>query len=119
MPKHILVVDDDDLLRSFLCTVLREDGHRVEEARNGLDGLDKLSGLEADLVVTDLMMPGIKGDELMGRIRTLKPNLPVVLITAFGSIESAVAAVKAGAYHYLVKPFPMEQLRVTVENALR
>jgi two-component system, NtrC family, response regulator AtoC len=116
---RIMVVEDDEEMRRLLEEELKDAGHEVLTSLSGSAALACMEHTPVDLVVTDLMMPGIKGDELMGRIRSRRPNLPVVLITAFGSIESAVAAVKAGAYHYLVKPFPMEQLRVTVENALR
>ena len=118
-PGRILVVEDDDEMRRLLEEELTEAGHKVVTSGSGSAALECLEHGPVDLVVTDLMMPGLKGDELLAKIRTRKSNLPVIIITAFGSVDSAVAAVKAGAYHYLVKPFSMEQLRVTVENALR
>jgi DNA-binding NtrC family response regulator len=117
--SRIMVVEDDEEMRRLVEEELMDAGHDVLTSVSGSAALDCMEHSPVDLVVTDLVMPGIKGDELMAEVRSRNPNVPVVLITAFGSVESAVAAVKAGAYHYLVKPFPMEQLRVTVENALR
>ncbi len=116
---RLLVVDDDEEMRRLLEEELLEAGHSVLSAGTGGAALECLEHTQVDLVVTDLMMPGLNGDELLARVHAHSPFLPVVIITAFGSVDSAVAAVKAGAYHYLVKPFSMEQLRVTVENALR
>jgi DNA-binding NtrC family response regulator len=121
MSRHerLLVVEDDSEMRSLLEEELREAGYDVLTASSGSAALECLPIAHPDVVVTDLVMPGMKGDELLAQVRSRRPDTPVVIITAFGSVESAVAAVKAGAYHYVVKPFPMEQLLVTVENALR
>jgi two-component system response regulator HydG len=116
---RLLVVEDDAEMRCLLEEELREAGYEVLTASSGDAALECLALAHPDVVVTDLVMPGMKGDELLARIRSGQSEVPVVIITAFGSVESAVAAVKAGAYHYVVKPFPMEQLLVTVENALR
>ncbi len=116
---RILVVEDDEEMRRLLEEELIEAGHSVLTSGTGSSAVVCLEHAEVDLVVTDLMMPGLNGDELLARVHSRSPFLPVLMITAFGSVDSAVAAVKAGAYHYLVKPFSMEQLRVTVENALR
>jgi two-component system, NtrC family, response regulator AtoC len=116
---RLMVVEDDEEMRRLLEEELLEAGHSVLSVGTGGAALECLEHTQVDLVVTDLMMPGINGDELLARVHAHSPFLPVVIITAFGSVDSAVAAVKAGAYHYLVKPFSMEQLRVTVENALR
>jgi two-component system response regulator AtoC len=116
---RLLVVEDDAEMRSLLEDEMREAGFEILTVPNAEAALDCLPLARPDVVVTDLVMPGMKGDELLARIRSRTPEIPVVIITAFGSVESAVAAVKAGAYHYVVKPFPMEQLLLTVENALR
>jgi two-component system, NtrC family, response regulator AtoC len=115
----LLLVEDDEEMRLLLEEELGEAGYEVATAASGMEALQRLDRIGADVVVSDLVMPGMKGDELLAEIRLREPDLPVVLITAFGSIESAVQAVKAGAYHYVVKPFPIQQLLVTVENALR
>ncbi|MCA9754776.1 MAG: sigma-54-dependent Fis family transcriptional regulator [Candidatus Eisenbacteria bacterium] len=115
----VLIVEDDDAMRMLLDEQLTEAGYRVFTAVEGAEGLEQVLRHSVDVVVTDLKMPGMKGDELLEAIRSRDPELPVVVITAFGSIESAVETMKAGAYHYVAKPFRMNQLLVTVGNALR
>jgi two-component system, NtrC family, response regulator AtoC len=115
----ILVVEDDLEMRRFLDEELRHAGYEVVVAARGEEALHHLSIAPVDMVVTDVMMPGIKGHELLVEIRNRLPDIPVVIITAFGSIGSAVDAIKAGAYHYVAKPFSIEQLLATIVGALR
>lgn len=115
----VLVVEDDSAMRSLLNEELAEAGYRVVLAEEGGEALEQLSRHPVDIVVTDLNMPGMKGDRLLDEVRAADADLPVVIITAFGSIESAVETMKAGAYHYLAKPFRMGQLVATLENAAR
>ncbi len=120
MPKSILVVDDDGLMRSFLSTVLREEGHRVTEAKNGKDALASLTEARVDLVVTDLRMPDLSGLDLMRQGKTVKPDARWIIVTAYGSIGSAVEAMKAGASDYLTKPFQSpDELRHVVRRVLK
>ncbi len=120
MPKTVLVVDDDELMRSFLCTVLREEGHRVTEAGSGTEALAALSGAAFDLVVTDLRMPDRSGLELMREGKTMRPDARWVIVTAFGSIGNAVEAMKDGASDYLTKPFQSpDELRHVVRRVLK
>jgi DNA-binding NtrC family response regulator len=120
MPKRILVVDDDELMRSFLSSVLREEGYGIEEARNGTEGLAKLPGSDFDLVITDLRMPGMSGLTLMQEGRKARPDVRWIIITAYGSIGSAVEAMKAGASDYLTKPFrDPRELRHVIGRVLR
>jgi len=120
MGKSILVVDDDELMRSFLSTILKEEGYRTEIACNGKEGLAILMDTEFDLVITDLRMPEISGLELMQKGAKAKPDTRWIVITAFGSIENAVEAVKAGASDYLTKPFNNpDELRHVVRRVLR
>ncbi len=120
MGKSILIAEDDDLFRSFLSTVLQEEGHRVEEARDGKEGLSKLQDGEFDLVITDLKMPGLSGMDLMREGKREKPEVRWIIITAFGSIDSAVEAMKAGASDYLTKPLNNPgELRHVVRRVLR
>jgi DNA-binding NtrC family response regulator len=120
MGKSFLVVEDDDLFRSFLATVLKEEGHRVEEAREGREGLSRLLAGEFDLVVTDLRLPGLSGMDLLREGKKEKPGTRWIVITAFGSISSAVEAMKAGAYDYLAKPLHNpDELRHVIRRALR
>jgi DNA-binding NtrC family response regulator len=115
----LLVVEDDDEMRLFLEEELGERGYRVIAASRGREALQRLTEARVDAVITDLKMPEMQGDELLALLRGRDHDLPVVLITAFGSIDSAVEAIKAGAHHYLAKPFRIEQLLATVEIALR
>ena len=120
MGKSILVVDDDKLMRSFLSTILKEEGHHTEIAGNGREGLATLLDTEFDLVITDLRMPEISGLEFMRKGAKAKPDTKWIVITAFGSIENAVEAVKAGASDYLTKPFNNpDELRHVVRRVLR
>jgi DNA-binding NtrC family response regulator len=120
MAKSVLIVDDDELIRSFLHTILQEEGHRVEEAKNGREGLAKVLAGDFDLVITDLKMPGLTGLELLQEGRKQKPEPRWIVITAFGSIENAVGAMKAGASDYLTKPFrDPDELRRVIQRVLR
>jgi DNA-binding NtrC family response regulator len=117
--RTILVVEDDAEMRLLLEEELRDAGYRVIPAADGAEALQRLTSAEIDVVVTDLVMPGLKGHDVLAEVRSRDPSVPVVIITAFGSIESAVDAMRAGAYHYVAKPFRIEQLLATVENALK
>ena len=120
MGKSILVVDDDRLVRSFISTILKEDGHRVEEAESGQSGLEKFQAADFDLVVTDLRMPDLSGLDLIREGRKLRPESRWIIITAYGSIGNAVEAMKVGASDYLTKPFGSpEELRHVVRRVLR
>ena len=120
MKKSILVVDDDPLIRSFIATILREEGHRVEEAASGRAGLEKFQAAEFDLVVTDLRMPDLSGLDLIREGRKLRPESRWVIITAYGSIGNAVEAMKVGASDYLTKPFGSpEELRHVIRRVLK
>jgi DNA-binding NtrC family response regulator len=117
-PARVLVVEDDDAMRELLADELQAAGYEVVAAGNGAQALARLQRDPVDVVVTDLMMPGMKGNEVLERIRQWDPVMPVVIMTAFGSIESAVESMRAGAYHYVTKPFKMEELVETVGAAV-
>ena len=120
MGKSILVVDDDRLIRSFISTILREDGHRVEEAGSGQSGMEKFQAVDFDLVITDLRMPDLSGLDLIREGRKLRSESRWIIITAYGSISNAVEAMKVGASDYLTKPFGSpEELRHVVRRVLR
>ena len=120
MSKSILVVDDDELMRTFIATVLREDGYVVDMAADGKTGLNKVKNRDFDLVITDLKMPDMNGVDLMQAGREAKPTLSWVIITAYGSINNAVEAMKAGAVDYLTKPFKSpEELRHVIRRVLK
>ncbi len=116
--QGILVVDDDESLREFLEILLVKEGYRVYPAENGEKALDILDSNEISMVISDIRMPGMDGVSLLKAIKTKRPDLPVVLITAFASMDSAVSAMKEGAWDYLTKPFRIEELREILEKAL-
>jgi DNA-binding NtrC family response regulator len=120
MTERVFVVEDEKAVRDLLEEVLRGAGYAVVGHPNGLTALDALvAGEEVDLVISDLRMPGLSGEGLLAQIRQLRPELNVVVITAFGSIESAIEMVKAGAYDYLTKPFGTDELLLTVQRAMQ
>ncbi len=120
MSKSILVVDDDELMRTFITTVLREDGYGVDMASDGKTGLNKVKNRDFDLVITDLKMPDMSGVDLMQAGREAKPAMLWVIITAYGSINNAVEAMKAGAVDYLTKPFKSpDELRHVIRRVLK
>jgi len=120
MPKTILIVDDDKMMRSFLSTVLRGEGYPVEEAGNGKEALESLRRSEFDLVVTDLRMPDLSGVEVMREGRKIRPDARWIIVTAYGSIGSAVEAMQGGASDYLTKPFrDPDELRHVIRRVLR
>ncbi len=116
--ERILIVDDDAAMRRALTEVLGRGGFTVEQAPSGQHGIERLSGEPFDLVVSDLRMPGLGGLNLLREVRRRHPALPVILITAFGTIEDAVSAMKLGAYDFLTKPFSPQDLLRLVRRAL-
>src|SRR5918996_1196741 len=120
MPEQVLVVEDDLELREMLLDALRDAGYASTGFARAEAALQALArGQPADLVLTDLLMPGMHGQELMTRIHRERPELNVVIMTAFGSIDSAIDLVKAGAFDYLTKPLAIDDLLLAVERALR
>ena len=117
-PRTVLLIDDDASLRRVVEYNLREDGFTVVTATSGEEGLAAFQAQPADLVLSDVRMPGIDGVQLLGRIKALAPEVPVVLLTAHGTIASAVEAIKLGAFDYLTKPFDRDRLSATVRKAL-
>jgi DNA-binding NtrC family response regulator len=113
----VLVVEDNDLERNITAETLREEGFAVEEAAVGKRALEILSSSRFDVVLTDLMMPGMSGEELLAQVRSVHPASQVVVLTAHGTIESAVKAMKNGAFYYLTKPTDRETLVMTVGKA--
>ena len=116
-PARLLVVEDDAGMRDFLAGGLRRRGYAAEVAGDGDSALASLASIDVDVVITDLNMRGMNGLELCERIVTNRPDVPVVVITAFGSVDSAIAAMRAGAYDFLTKPFEFEALELAVARA--
>ncbi len=116
---NILVVDDEPNIRRVLEAVLARDGHTVQTAANGQQGLDIISkDSSIDLLITDLIMPDINGVELLAAAKELHPQMSVLMITAHGTIKSAVDAMKLGAFDYVTKPFDLDEIKLVVKNAL-
>ena len=116
---RILIVDDEEVLRDVLDAVLRREGFEVVMAASGEEALSVLDGDEnIDLVILDIMLPGISGIDTLRAVRIANPNLPVIVITAFSSIDGAIEAMKHGAFHYIPKPFKNEEVVLTVNKAL-
>ncbi|MCM2280876.1 MAG: sigma-54 dependent transcriptional regulator [Bdellovibrionaceae bacterium] len=119
--KHILVVDDDAAMRSLLSDFLSHEA-RVTEfplATQALEYLRRAGPDDVDLIISDINMPEMTGTDFAAQSRELRPKVPIILITAFGSIESAIVAIRKGAFDYIVKPFKLTEIGVTVERALR
>lgn len=115
---RILVVDDDGEMRALLAEVLREAGYDVKEVANGAEALIRLRAESFAAIILDKNMPGLSGLDLLPGLRTICPETPVVMITAFGDVATYVDAIEKGAFTYLFKPFRMEELLQALERAL-
>jgi len=118
MASRILFIDDDKAGREVALFNLRKAGYEVTAAEDGQQGLAAFAAGSFDLVVTDVKMPGISGIDVLRRVRGQSPDVPVLVITAFGNVETAVTAMKEGAYDFIGKPFHRDQLLLAVEKAL-
>jgi two-component system response regulator PilR (NtrC family) len=114
----ILIIDDEEVLQDVLSSLLRREGYEVLSAKTGEMGLEVLAEEEVDLVLLDLMLPGISGQEVLKEIRRREPEMVVVVVTAYSSIESAIEAMRQGAFHYIPKPFKNEEVLLTVRKGL-
>ena len=115
---RVLIVDDEEVLRDVLEVVLRREGFDVVSAASGEEALSMLDGEEVDLVILDVMLPGISGIDTLRAMRISNPHLPVIVITASSSIDGAIEAMKHGAFHYIPKPFKNDEVVLTVNKAL-
>ncbi len=118
MAEAILIVDDEEIIRESLSFVLTKEGYRVKEASNGREALDLVKAESFDVVLTDLEMPEMKGIELLENITRFSPETVVVIITAYGSIDSAIAALRKGAVDYILKPVEFDELLVKLRRLL-
>lgn len=115
--EKILVVDDEVLMRNFLVEAFKRKGLEAVAAENGAKALNLIKEQSFDLVITDMKMPGMTGLEVLKGIKEISPRTLVIVVTAFGTIENAVAAMQSGAFHYLIKPFSLESLMANMEKA--
>jgi DNA-binding NtrC family response regulator len=116
---RILIVDDESNARNALAEILREEGYSCETAADGFKGLGRFAEFEPDLVLTDLKMPGMDGVEFLTKVRERCPGLPVVVMTAFGAVDTAVQAMRSGAIDYLNKPINTGELLIVIERAMQ
>ena len=119
MKFKILIIDDEKNIREGLAAALEMDGYNTAVAENGEKGLEFVNKGDIDLVITDLRMPGISGEEVLQKITSEIPGLPVIVLTGHGSIDSAVSAMHSGAYDFLTKPLNLEHLSLVVKRALK
>jgi nitrogen regulation protein NR(I) len=117
--SRVLVVDDETNLRKVLAAILRKDGYEVALAEDGEQALAEFEKNGADVIISDLVMPKLGGMDLLTRVRAQRADVPVILITAHGTVDSAVEAIKNGAFDYITKPFEHSEIRAVVAKAAR
>jgi len=114
---RILIVEDEKSMREVLRILLEEEGYEIIAASNGIEGMEYLGGDIFDLVVTDIKMPKADGFEVLKKVKELSPSTIVIMITAFGTTESTIEAMKLGAYDYIHKPFKIDEIRLIIQKA--
>jgi two-component system, NtrC family, response regulator PilR len=114
----ILVVDDEEIMREILETLLTRDGYEVRLASSGAEGLELARAVPFDAAILDIMMPGLDGIATLDELKRIDEDLAVIIITAYASVESAISAMKTGAFDYITKPFKNEEVLVVVRNAM-
>lgn len=117
--KSVLIVDDEESIRTLMGFNLRNQGYTVETASSGEEGLIKYHKHNPDLIVTDIMMEGINGLDMLREVKSLNPEVMVIVVTGYGSLDSAVEALRLGAYDYLRKPYNREELSLKIKKCLR
>lgn len=115
---QILIIDDERAIRNVLKDILNNEGYKTEEAADGEEGLKKFSSTSYDLVICDIKMPKIDGLEFLQKATEINPDVPVIMISGHGNIETAVEAVKKGAFDYISKPPDLNRLLITIRNAM-
>ena len=117
-PLRVLIVDDEESVRFFLRRGLSKAGYHVDEAASGGEAIEKLGALPYDVVLTDLVMPEISGLDVLAAAQEMDGSAVVILMTAHGSVDNAIDALRLGASDYLTKPFELKELLVTVDRGL-
>jgi two-component system nitrogen regulation response regulator NtrX len=116
--SSILIIDDEKAIRKTLGEILSYEGYKLEEAGDGEEGLKKFKEKEYDVILCDIKMPKIDGIEFLERAKETNPDIPIIMISGHGTIETAVEAVKKGAYDYISKPPDLNRLLITIRNAM-
>jgi two-component system nitrogen regulation response regulator NtrX len=114
----VLIVDDEESVRNSLAGVMKDEGYEVVAAASGKEGIDLLNETQPSLALLDIAMPGMDGIETLQRIREIRPDMPVIMVTGHGTIETAVKTTKIGAYDFIVKPPELEHLTLVVKHGL-
>ena len=117
--KHILIVDDEPLVRRSLSEMLTLSGYTVSAASNGKEALDILKNYTADIIISDIKMPEIDGIKLLKQIKSNYPDTQIIIVTGYGSIDSAVEAMKEGAYDYITKPIVDNEIKIVLERLVK
>ena len=115
----ILIVEDEKSMRDVLGILLEGEGYDVTLAAGGIDGISLLNKDIFDMVITDINMPKVNGFEILKKVRETSPDTLVIMITAFGTTESAIEAMQLGAYDYIHKPFKIDEIRLVVKKRLK
>ncbi len=118
MGKRILIIDDEKAIRWSLGEALAQVEYEIEEAPNGAQGIKKFEEDPVDCVILDLKLPDIDGIKVLKKIKEIVPDVAVIMMTAYGEVETAVEAIKGGAYDFIQKPFQLEKMKITIRNAL-
>jgi DNA-binding NtrC family response regulator len=116
---RILIADDDEIVRDAISSLLRDEGYSVLSAVDGIDAVSVLRIEDIDLVITDLRMPGADGYEVLRYAVKSNPDIIVIMLTAYGTLDTALNAIKDGAYDYLTKPFKIQEILLLVEKVFR
>jgi DNA-binding NtrC family response regulator len=116
--ENILIVEDDLEMIELLRDYLKKNGYKVDSAANASDAVKKVEETDYDLIISDLMMKDVNGLELLGAVKKIREDAVVIIITAFGTIETAVEAIKRGAYHFITKPFKLSDMNIIIEKAI-
>lgn len=115
---RLLIVDDEEKVRVYLARLLERRGHEVETAANGESAIARAADRDFDVVLLDILMPGMSGMEVLTRLKALKPKMPVIMLTGNLSVKTGVDSLKQGAFTYLTKPIDLKRLEQTLEEAL-
>ena len=122
MQRHefrILVADDDEIAREVVCTILSKEGYNVLYAKDGIEAIRLISIEDISLIITDLRMPGADGVEVLRYAIKSNPDISVVILTAYGTLDTALQAIKEGAYDYITKPFKIQEILFLAERAFK
>ena len=114
---HILIADDDEIAREVIAAILAREGYAVVPVQDGLEAINRLRTQDIQMVITDLMMPGADGIEVLKYAVRADPDIAVVILTAYGTLDTTLEAIKEGAYDYLTKPFKTREISIIVERA--